>query len=61
MATEPQAQAPQMEEQLAILPAGLVADLLSYLGTKPHTEVNPYILAIQQNARLIKPNQITKA
>jgi hypothetical protein len=58
---KPEGQDLQPQEQLAILPAGLISDLLVYLGTKPHTEVNPYIVAIQQSARLIKPSQVTQA
>ena len=40
-------------EQLVGLPVQLVQDLLKYLGTKPHTEVDPYIKAINTMARMV--------
>lgn len=49
-------QEPQMEavpEQLVGLPAQLLQDILVYLGTKPHTEVDPYIKAINNTAKMV--------
>lgn len=39
--------------ELLVLPVVLVNDLLAYLGTKPFTEVEPYINAIKRDAKLV--------
>ena len=38
----------------AVVPIALMNDILSYLGTKPYTEVYPYITAIQANTKPIE-------
>lgn len=44
-------------EQLVAIPAALLQDLLMYLGGKPHTEVEPYIKAINSTAKLVNITQ----
>ncbi len=39
--------------ELALIPLTLLNDLLTYLGSKPYTEVDPYIKAIQRDTRII--------
>jgi hypothetical protein len=39
--------------ELAVIPLMLLNDIMLYLGTKPHTEVDPYIKAIQRDTKLI--------
>lgn len=41
------------ELELVVLPLQLMNDLLVYLGTKPHTEVEPYIIAIRRECKLV--------
>lgn len=43
----------QQVPELVVLPLQLMNDLMSYLGTKPHTEVEPYILAIRKECRVV--------
>jgi hypothetical protein len=48
------------KQDMVGLPIQLVQDLLIYLGTKPHTEADPYIRGINENARrinLVEPEQ----
>jgi hypothetical protein len=45
-------------QELLVVPLALMNDILSYLGTKPYTEVAPYINAIQANSKLVpQPKQ----
>lgn len=44
------------QPELVIVPLALMNDILAFLGTKPYTEVAPYINAIQKNSKLI-PNE----
>lgn len=47
-------------QELIIVPLALMNDILSYLGTKPYTEVAPYINAIQANSKLVPQPKATE-
>ena len=49
---------PQAPE-LVVLPLQLMNDLMSYLGTKPHTEVEPYIMAIRKECRVVPREEVS--
>jgi hypothetical protein len=51
---ETQAQLQVEEPKMAGLPLQLLEDIVSYLKTKPHVEVDPYIRAINEHAKVIK-------
>ena len=46
------------KQQFAVIPLGLLEDILAFLGTKPHVEVEPYIGAIRKNTRLLTEPKI---
>lgn len=41
------------KQEFVVLPVGLMNDIVSYLSTKPHVEVEPYMVAIRTNAKLL--------
>lgn len=48
------------KQEFVVLPIGLMNDIVSYLGTKPHVEVEPYMVAIRTNVKILPSEPVAE-